>query len=271
MQDLARQEKVRDPIWRDWSAVYEKTIDTCRWTRELVKERMLESQKVFRVMAGRIGPSEYGTAMPEPLKDDMDRWWMSSADEDQRKLDAQEQNRTRFAPTLEQCSRSDGALYFQWRYLSGTTFDRGSHNGPLLALNLYLQCMESHEGFPQSLKARGIHPSTGYRHLDQAFLAIAIGLMRDLVPNGVVEMDDRPQRQDIIVLPDWWYEVELLMGCKDETPADRLKMSDILIGRRVKDELDGRSLSNKLTLAEYRGRCNFLQRLLRERIGMRAS
>jgi ribosomal protein S18 acetylase RimI-like enzyme len=271
MADLSRQEKARDPIWKTWTEVHDRTASACRWTRELVKERLKEAHQVFMVQAGRIGPKEYGTAMPAPMKDELDIWWERSADEAQRLQDAKEQNRTRFAPTVEQCSRADGALYFQSRYLAGTKFDLGHGSGPLFVLNIYLYCLDARERFPDALHGCGIHPSTGYRHLDQGLLAIAIGLMEDKVLNGVIDHDPLPQRQGIVVLPDWWWEVDLLLGCQDETPEDRLKMADIIIGERVKEELGGRSLSNKLNNAEYRGRCTFLRRLLRERLGKKVS
>lgn len=261
LRALARQESERDHVFQAWSREYDRAPPECRWTKELVKERMREAQRVYRVTTGRIGPREYGQCLPDPLKDDLDRWYTQMAEADQREKDAQEQNRTRFAPTVEQVSRADGALCFQSRYLVGTPFDKGPKEGPLAMLNLFL----AGGGWEAGFKARGIAATTAYRHRDHALYIIAIGLMRDGVPTGE-DLSPPAESAGPVALPEWWWQVDLLMHDMTEPVERRLTMADILIESQVKaHEYEARSLTKKETYAAYRGRCVVLQRLLRER------
>lgn len=276
LRSLAREETQDDPVVRRYNAVYDAAPAECRWTEPLVKARLLEAQTVFRTASGRIGPKQYGTAMPDPLKDAMDIWWERGAAEEVRTADAAEHNRTRFVPTLEQCSRADGALYWQRRYLIGTSADWGAasyrdgvdrvEDGPLYWLNAYLACKIGRVRWGAFIKGEGAARSTVNRHVKHACLTIAMGLIADGIPTGEDETLDLPS-DNRVVLPEWWGQVEMAMAI-GSTAEEQLRLADGEIEKFVRrEEFAGRSLKG-IAYAEFRGRVVFLQRVLREREGL---
>lgn len=134
------------------------------WTKDDVVERLVDGVKALHRSAGRVGPKEFGSVMPEVLVEWEDMLARAGND------DAKEKNRIRLAVTPRQMRLAEEAMAWPRQYV-----DEQKHR---VALMTWLASKALRISFTKLLRARGMPKSTAELHRDRALAHIVVGLMR---------------------------------------------------------------------------------------------
>jgi hypothetical protein len=239
---------------RRWGEVYDRTPEGFRWDAPAVDRAFLEAMQVCGVTVPSVRPKGYGSSMPTPGKDELDLWFERAQAEHDRLAEAREKNRTRFVPTIEQCSRAERAIWWLWHLRE--------HPGPRRVYQVWSFCKATRNSFGRACRALSERGVPGWscdrtirrRRVDAA-LIIATALMQEGVPCPFEEIEPAAPPD---TRPGWWHLVETMRRTIGAKSAERL------IRDRVRDEFAGRSLTNAITYAEYKGRIAALTRRLEE-------
>lgn len=160
---------------RDSGGVHPEITDL--WVPKTVEKRLIEAAKLTLTTTGRVGPKEFGSAMPMYQREWTD--WLAQLD-DTNKLPEdvrieKDERPSRVGATSRQITRMEASMRWPIQYLEAMP-------GPRRVLAVFLRCRAYRKPFGLACKRLGWPRATAYRARDKALSLIAQGLNRDGVP-----------------------------------------------------------------------------------------
>ena len=134
------------------------------WTKDDVVDRLVDGVKALHRSAGRVGPKEFGSVMPEVLVEWEDMLARVGND------DAKDRNRVRLAVTPRQMRQAEEAMAWPREHVGDEKLR--------VALMTWLASKALRVSFTKLVKARGMAKTTAESRRDRAIALIVYGLMR---------------------------------------------------------------------------------------------